>query len=239
MKTSSATAAEANGASSIQSVSPRSSKNSSSRSVIRRSAVKKAVKVKKSGQKGRLAGSLVSGQAVMPDKIDQEEPSLSNANLSAVKKAHIHNLTNSRLIALPNELKDKIFSYILLENDSILVHDQFKFPALLSACKQVRQQYSPVYFRNDTFLFEVMLPSERALAARWLTAIKVVGIKSPRKIQMRWTFASRPEPKSQMTNLGRRFQRIGSWASRSKRRTRGPTRSLVSSLAPCPVTTRR
>ncbi|KAK5709067.1 hypothetical protein LTR17_020130 [Elasticomyces elasticus] len=65
------------------------------------------------------------------------------------------------LLALPRELRDHIWRYVLVVPDTIrVVHkDQhaivFRFPSLLATCRQTRIEVAPIYFGENSFSFNI------------------------------------------------------------------------------------
>ena len=58
------------------------------------------------------------------------------------------------LLALPGELRNRIYDYCLIEEDIWVTRDT-KPPGLLSACRRIREETRPIWFGDNTFKFDI------------------------------------------------------------------------------------
>lgn len=64
--------------------------------------------------------------------------------------------TNSPLLTLPPELRNKIYDYALVETEPILVTTAFTQPPLLRICSQVRSEALPMWYTETYFTIPVV-----------------------------------------------------------------------------------
>lgn len=107
-------------------------------------------------------------------------------------------MTNS-LLGLPRELRDEIFSYVIVKPRSTVItmlsnYDCFKSevsacqPALAGVNHQIRNEVLPAFYGFNTFLAEISEREDLATATRWLNTIGDDNVRSLRRLALcGWT----------------------------------------------------
>lgn len=92
---------------------------------------------------------------------------MSYANAIARKDASIKggDISGSKLLALPAELREYIYKLVLTENRVIDIVATHKEPALLSANRQVREEARGVWYSENSFYTEIVNCDDRHLSA--------------------------------------------------------------------------
>ena len=87
------------------------------------------------------------------------------------------------LLRLPPELRNAIYSYVLVDPPEVLVTNHWRPPALLSMSKQVRREALKIYFAENIFRIDMyaLIPGPlrqtgyMSALARWFRAISTPG----------------------------------------------------------------
>ena len=60
--------------------------------------------------------------------------------------------TTSTLLGLPGELRNHIYTYVLVDEDRIIIdRSRFVQPGLLRSCRQIREEARSIYYLNNAF----------------------------------------------------------------------------------------
>jgi len=89
----------------------------------------------------------------------------------------------SPLLRLPPELRNAIYSYVLVDPPEVLVTNHWRPPALLSMSKQVRREALKIYFAENIFRIDMyaLIPGPlretgyMSALARWFRAMSTPG----------------------------------------------------------------
>ncbi|KAK0266213.1 hypothetical protein LTR91_003491 [Friedmanniomyces endolithicus] len=87
------------------------------------------------------------------------------------------------LLRLPPELRNAIYSYVLVDPPEVLVTNHWRPPALLSMSKQVRREALKIYFAENIFRIDMyaLIPGPlretgyMSALARWFRAMSTPG----------------------------------------------------------------
>ena len=108
------------------------------------------------------------------------------------------------LVDLPKELRDEIFSHLLLkpQNTITMLSNSHCFRSEISAaqptisrvCKQLRAETLPIFYSSNRFLAELGDPEDLATAKNWLLAIGDENVRHLRHLVLSgWTRRARNE----------------------------------------------
>lgn len=114
------------------------------------------------------------------------------------------------LLELPKELRDHIFSYILIkpQNTITMLSNSHCFQSEVSASqptiskvnKQLRAETLPIFYSSNTFLAELSDPEDLTTAKNWLAALGDRNIRHLRHLILSgWTNIEHHEPGMQTT----------------------------------------
>ncbi|KAK5122619.1 hypothetical protein LTR85_003882 [Meristemomyces frigidus] len=98
-----------------------------------------------------------TAHAMTPAELNEAEPHI-----------HILRRTASPLLKLPPELRNQIYYFAAL--DAIPAHADYhapKPPALLTVSRQIRQEFSSLYFSDAVMTLELASPGIQSDAPRW------------------------------------------------------------------------
>lgn len=94
-------------------------------------------------------------------------------------KSPTNNDRKSRLLALPAELRNAIYSLVLVEPSDIVISTKHysQPPALLATCRQVREEASSLYYSLNRFHFMVS-DSQPNTPTLWLSQLPPKALRS-------------------------------------------------------------
>ena len=104
----------------------------------------------------------------------------------------------SGLLKLPPELRDEIYSYLMLKQKTTITmlphYTSFQSPvsaaqpALCCVNKQIRAETLPIFYSSNLFLAEVSDDADLEIAKNWLAAIGDDNVRSVRRLALcGWT----------------------------------------------------
>ena len=98
----------------------------------------------------------------------------SSSNLS--RTSSTSGTADSKLMSLPAELRNKIYTYALVKNSKIGIpkyyqstEKKWREPKLLAVCKQIREEARPLYYANNSFEITTYIWQIHMVAA-WISS---------------------------------------------------------------------
>jgi hypothetical protein len=93
------------------------------------------------------------------------------------KEAATHDQSEASLLALPEEIRNRIHHLCLIEGVEIFITSELKPPALLSTCRQIRNEAQQIYYFGNTFAI-VMLNCDSTLYRQFTKdVVRPLGIQ--------------------------------------------------------------
>ena len=87
---------------------------------------------------------------------------------------------------LPPELRNRIYKFVLVENDGLVAIDaSWQPPALLQTCKQIRNEASPMAYFSSRFVFTI-IKCDCSLRMAFQKHVDALGIVSKKSIKTRY-----------------------------------------------------
>lgn len=90
----------------------------------------------------------------------------------------MHDQSVSRLLALPAELRNKIYHFSLVDEDEIFITSELKPPSLLSTCRQVRNEALQIYYFANSFAHEIKNCDARLYGKFVKHVLRPIGVYS-------------------------------------------------------------
>lgn len=90
-------------------------------------------------------------------------------------------MTKPTLLALPAALRTAIYEFASLESDPIYVTRQIRPPGLHSACRWIRKESQQIWYRQNTFRFNVQ-DCDASLLAAFQTLHHTFGIRQVKAV---------------------------------------------------------
>ncbi|KAK5111956.1 hypothetical protein LTR85_011703 [Meristemomyces frigidus] len=92
----------------------------------------------------------------------------------------------SPLLALPAELRNRIYEFALLEQETVHVDDNLRRPALLDTCRQIRSEALRLWYTENAFLFTIH-DCDGTVADKFLCSLRMLPINDS-KLHARYVY---------------------------------------------------
>ena len=98
----------------------------------------------------------------------------------------------SRILALPAELRNRIYTYVVASPESLLLYSHWvgvdKQPAVSSVCRQVRNETLGLYYSLNTFQLHIHPNLDVNVFTRWIDAIGPHNARNLQRISIMFHF---------------------------------------------------
>ncbi|KAK5111957.1 hypothetical protein LTR85_011704 [Meristemomyces frigidus] len=110
-----------------------------------------------------------------------------------------------RLLALPPELRNKIYEYVLIDNAGVVVVTQATVqPPLLRTCTKVRSQALPIWYADNEFEVKIR-DCDGSIYVKWLRHTRSIGSKGALR-RVAWILSGRPNWTNLMAWLREQYE---------------------------------
>ncbi|KAK4958795.1 hypothetical protein LTR10_003591 [Elasticomyces elasticus] len=87
----------------------------------------------------------------------------------------------SAFLALPPELRNRIYELALLQGHTILVHKQLRIPSLLQVSRQVKKEASGIWYEGNRLRHNI-LDCDAGLLQKFNDHCDIIDMKSPEEL---------------------------------------------------------